>query len=98
MVVHTFQHLVLGVCFVEAFVTLATNDSYAIGSLVLANSLKAAGTTKELAIMITKDVSQELRSFFRPHLTLLALVHMRIFVVKNMHMQATIKEENKNHG
>jgi glycogenin glucosyltransferase len=46
----------------EAFVTLATNDSYAIGALVLGSSLKAVGTTKSLVVMVTTDISPELRS------------------------------------
>jgi len=45
----------------EAFVTLATNDSYALGALVLAHSLKLVGTTRCLSVMITHDVSQSLR-------------------------------------
>ena len=45
----------------EAFVTLATNDSYAIGALVLGNSLKLVGTTRSLVVMVTQDVSESLR-------------------------------------
>jgi len=45
----------------ESFVTLATNDSYALGALVLANSLKEVGTTKQLAILITTGVTEPLR-------------------------------------
>jgi len=45
----------------EAFVTLATNDSYALGALVLGNSLKVVGTTRSLAVMITHDVQESLR-------------------------------------
>jgi len=45
----------------QAFVTLATNDSYALGALVLGNSLKVVGTTRSLAVMITSDVSDSLR-------------------------------------
>lgn len=45
----------------EAFVTLATNDTYAIGCLVLGSSLKRVGTTRQLAVMITPGVSQSLR-------------------------------------
>jgi len=45
----------------EAFVTLATNDSYALGALVLGNSLKLVGTTRSLAVMITDGVSENLK-------------------------------------
>ncbi len=45
----------------EAFVTLATNDTYAVGALVLGNSLRNVGTTRKLAVMITSGVSQGVR-------------------------------------
>jgi len=38
----------------EAWVTLATNDSYSLGAVVLANSLKRSETTRNLVIMVTK--------------------------------------------
>lgn len=38
----------------EAWVTLATNDSYSLGAVVLANSLKRSGTTRNIVIMVTK--------------------------------------------
>jgi glycogenin glucosyltransferase len=41
----------------EAFVTLATNDEYAIGALVWAHSMKEVKTTKLLVCMYTKHVS-----------------------------------------
>jgi len=43
----------------EAWVTLVTNDSYALGALTLAASLKRVNTTKRLAIMITSDTVSE---------------------------------------
>ncbi|XP_044764653.1 uncharacterized protein LOC123321268 isoform X3 [Coccinella septempunctata] len=45
-----------------AWVTLATNDSYSLGALVLAHSLKQVGTQKELAILITPGVTNSMRS------------------------------------
>lgn len=39
----------------QAWVTLATNDSYALGALVLANSLKRSGTSRKIVIMITPE-------------------------------------------
>ncbi|CAF0916539.1 unnamed protein product, partial [Didymodactylos carnosus] len=41
----------------EAFVTLATTDGYALGALVLGQSLKKVGTNKKLCVMITDHVS-----------------------------------------
>ena len=35
--------------------TLATNDSYALGALVLAGSLRRSGTTRKIVIMVTLD-------------------------------------------
>ncbi|XP_075914441.1 glycogenin-1 isoform X2 [Petromyzon marinus] len=49
----------------EAFVTLATNDSYAKGALVLAHSLHQQGTTRQLAILVTPHVSPAYRSALR---------------------------------
>lgn len=45
----------------EAFVTLATNDTYSLGALVLGHSLRRANTTRSLAVMITSGVSQGMR-------------------------------------
>lgn len=46
----------------EAFVTLATNDTYVVGSLVLGESLRRVGTQKKLVVMITKEVSEAFRN------------------------------------
>jgi glycogenin glucosyltransferase len=45
----------------EAFITLLTNNSYASGALVLGHSLRAGQTTKQLAILITAQVSRPIR-------------------------------------
>ena len=45
----------------EAFVTLATSESYALGALVLAQSLRQVGTTRQLAVMISEGLSSTLR-------------------------------------
>ncbi|KAF9979735.1 hypothetical protein BGZ75_009289 [Mortierella antarctica] len=45
----------------EAFITLLTNNSYASGALVLGHSLRAAHTSKQLAILITASVSRAIR-------------------------------------
>lgn len=44
-----------------AWVTLATNDSYSLGALVLANSLKQVGTQHQLAVLITPGVTGAMR-------------------------------------
>jgi glycogenin glucosyltransferase len=48
----------------EAFVTLATNDSYALGALVVAQSLRKVGTQKRLVVLISKTLSDLLRLVF----------------------------------
>ncbi|XP_055867716.1 glycogenin-1-like isoform X1 [Biomphalaria glabrata] len=45
----------------EAFVTLATNDTYALGCLVLAHSLRRVGTTRKLVVMVSVGVSDSVR-------------------------------------
>ena len=39
----------------QAWVTLATNDSYALGALVLASSLKRSNTKRKIVIMVTPE-------------------------------------------
>jgi len=39
----------------QAWVTLATNDSYCLGAVVLANSLKRSGTTRKIVVMVTPN-------------------------------------------
>jgi len=45
----------------EAYVTLATNDVYAVGAMVLAYSLRATCTTRQLVVMVTPEVSNAMR-------------------------------------
>ncbi|XP_055702847.1 glycogenin-1 isoform X4 [Phlebotomus papatasi] len=45
-----------------AWVTLATNDSYSLGALVVAASLKRAATAHQLAVLITPGVSAAMRT------------------------------------
>ncbi|KAF9161663.1 hypothetical protein BGX21_001982 [Mortierella sp. AD011] len=45
----------------EAYITLLTNNSYASGALVLAYSLRASNTTKQIAILVTGAVSHSIR-------------------------------------
>jgi len=46
----------------EAFVTLVTNDTYALGALVLANTLRSVKTTKQIAVLITPGVTDKMRN------------------------------------
>ena len=41
----------------ESWVTLATNDSYSVGALVLAASLRRINTSRKLTIIVTKGIS-----------------------------------------
>ncbi|KAG0367911.1 Glycogenin-1 [Gamsiella multidivaricata] len=45
----------------EAYITLLTNNNYASGALVLGHSLRAAQTTRQLAVLITAAVSRPIR-------------------------------------
>ncbi|XP_043681896.1 mucin-5AC isoform X3 [Vespula pensylvanica] len=44
-----------------AWVTLATNDAYSLGALVLAHSLRRVGTKYELAVLVTPGVTNMMR-------------------------------------
>lgn len=46
----------------EAFVTLATNDSYSLGALVLGHSLRNVGTARALVVLITPGVTQAMKT------------------------------------
>jgi len=46
-------------------VTLATNDSYAVGALTLASSLKRIKTTKKIVIMVTNTVSDNMKNVLK---------------------------------
>jgi glycogenin glucosyltransferase len=59
-----------------AWVTLATNDNYALGALVLANSLRRAATTKQLHCMITPGVSQGMREHLESVYTTVSVVDL----------------------
>lgn len=45
----------------QAFVTCATNDTYALGALVLGHSLRNVQTSRKLAIIITPQISSKIR-------------------------------------
>uniref|UniRef100_A0A3B3BGU0 glycogenin glucosyltransferase n=1 Tax=Oryzias melastigma TaxID=30732 RepID=A0A3B3BGU0_ORYME len=49
----------------QAFVTLATNDSYARGAMVLGKSLRNTNTSKKLVALIGPHVSEPCRSVLR---------------------------------
>jgi glycogenin glucosyltransferase len=46
----------------EAFVTLVTNDTYALGALVLANSLRETKTNKAIVVLVTAGVTDKMRN------------------------------------
>lgn len=46
----------------EAFVTLATDDTYCLGALVLAHSLKRVHTSRQLVILVTSTVTAAMRT------------------------------------
>lgn len=48
----------------EAFVTLATTDGYALGALVVAQSLRKVGTQRRLVVMISKNLSDVIKLLF----------------------------------
>jgi len=45
----------------EAYVTLATNDVYAVGAMVLAYSIRSTCTERHLVVMVTPEVSSPMR-------------------------------------
>jgi len=45
----------------QAFVTLATNDAYALGALVLGHALRRVGTSRSLCVLVTSTVTSSLR-------------------------------------
>lgn len=45
----------------EAFVTLVTSDSYCMGAVVVARSLRRHGTTRSVVVMVTPNVSEQSR-------------------------------------
>lgn len=45
----------------QAWVTLATNDSYGLGALVLANSLRRVGSEHPTVVLITPSVTDAMR-------------------------------------
>ncbi|XP_021351514.1 glycogenin-1-like isoform X2 [Mizuhopecten yessoensis] len=59
-----------------AFVTLATNDTYALGCLVLGNSLRRVKTVHQLVVMITDGVSSSMRNQLRRVFDLLYEVNL----------------------
>ncbi|XP_075586868.1 glycogenin 1 [Dermatophagoides farinae] len=60
----------------EAFVTLATNDNYAIGAMVLASSLRQVATQKHLFILITNGVSDKIREVLAKFFDTIQLVDL----------------------
>ncbi|XP_057332965.1 cell surface glycoprotein 1 isoform X3 [Microplitis mediator] len=59
-----------------AWVTMVTNDSYSLGALVLAHSLKRAGTRHDLAVLITPGVTAAMREKLSSVFTLVQEVNV----------------------
>ncbi|KAL1377163.1 hypothetical protein pipiens_001090 [Culex pipiens pipiens] len=59
-----------------AWVTLATNDSYSLGALVVAHSLKRVHTAHQLAVLITPGVSESMRNKLRTVFNLVEEVNL----------------------
>ncbi|KAL5112952.1 Glycogenin-1 [Taenia crassiceps] len=49
----------------HSYVTLSTNDEYAVGALVLGHSLRRSGTSMEITVLVTEGVSQGFREILR---------------------------------
>lgn len=59
-----------------AWVTLATNDSYSLGALVVANSLKKCNTVHQLCVMITPGVTDAMRTKLQTVFDVVQLVNV----------------------
>jgi glycogenin glucosyltransferase len=57
-------------------VTLATNDSYSLGALVVAHSLRRASTAHQLVVLITPGVSNAMREKLEEQYDLVQLVNV----------------------
>ncbi|PNF18606.1 Glycogenin-1 [Cryptotermes secundus] len=61
---------------VFAWVTLATNDSYSLGALVLGHSLRRVGTPHDLVVLVTPGVSASMRDRLSSVFTLVQEVNL----------------------
>jgi glycogenin len=59
-----------------AWVTLATNDSYSLGALVVASSLRRVGTQHQLAVLITPGVTEPMRARLQEAFDVVQLVNV----------------------
>lgn len=60
----------------EAWVTLATDDTYALGALVLAHSLRRVGTCRKLVVLITPGITSSMRESLSQAFDLVQLVNV----------------------
>ena len=65
ILISRFQNCWIEETIMEAWVTLATNDSYSVGALTLAHSLRRVQTTKKVVIMITEEVGDTMKTVLR---------------------------------
>lgn len=59
-----------------AWVTLATNDSYSLGALVVAHSLRKVSTKHQLAVLITPGVSESMKGKLQDAFDVVQLVNV----------------------
>lgn len=59
-----------------AWVTLATNDSYSLGALVVAYSLKKVSTKHQLAVLVTPGVSESMKGKLQDVFDVVQLVNV----------------------
>lgn len=57
----------------EAYVTLVTSDNYGVGALVLAHSLRDAGSVRRLVCLVTAAVSPLMQGRLRGTVTIKVL-------------------------
>ena len=55
------MYIYIKLVYISAFVTLATNDQYCKGAVVVAKSLIKANTSKKLVCLISPYVTEEAR-------------------------------------
>jgi len=60
----------------QAFVTLATNDTYCMGALVMAHSLRNVQTSKQIVVLITSEVSEKMRNLLEDVFDVVKLVEV----------------------
>ncbi|KAI8388409.1 glycogenin 1, isoform CRA_c [Radiomyces spectabilis] len=68
----------------EAYVTLLTSDAYASGVLVLAHRLRDLGSKKDIACLVTPQVSERIRRYLETVVTVIAVDMIRSYDEANL--------------